>query len=111
MIKPEKFRYFDSLCVHLCERIVQYEQTRNTAFRLLDKLEKTQYDKNILEDVLTLDAFAMAKFKKWKERKTKKKSGKGRKKKSKKQRIKKTSQRTRMKSVTLTEGIAADDDE
>ena len=82
------------------------DQTRNTAFKLLDKLEKEKYDKKILEEVLSIDAFALSKFNKWKERKNKSK-GKGnkRKKKSNRSRIKKY--HSKETSIALTIGGGA----
>lgn len=55
---------------------------RNTAFKLMMKLEK-ESEGQIVHEVLDIDAFAMSKFQKWKERKQK---GKGGKKKSNKNR-------------------------
>merc|ERR550525_466597 len=51
-------------------------EARNTAFKLLMKLEK-ESDGDLVENVLDIDAFGMSKFRKWKERKQK---GKGKRK-------------------------------
>jgi len=76
-------------------------EARNTAFKLMMKLEK-ETDRKILEDVLDIDAFAMSKFEKWKERKQR-----GKKKSSKKSRRgiirrKKSSKKERNLSTGIT---------
>jgi len=76
-------------------------EARNTAFKLMMKLEK-ETEQKILEDVLDIDAFAMSKFEKWKERKQR-----GKKKSSKKSRRaiirrKKASKKERNASTELT---------
>mmetsp|Transcript_46855 Transcript_46855/g.41929 ORF Transcript_46855/g.41929 Transcript_46855/m.41929 type:complete len:95 (+) Transcript_46855:1-285(+) len=77
--------------------------TRTTAFKLLDKLEKQELedDKKMFVDILSIDAFALSKFNKWKERKNRSKGG--RKKKSNRSRIK-NHNHLKKTSVTLTIG-------
>eukprot|EP00484_Ammonia_sp_Unknown_P020658 CAMPEP_0197053654 /NCGR_PEP_ID=MMETSP1384-20130603/27871_1 /TAXON_ID=29189 /ORGANISM="Ammonia sp." /LENGTH=787 /DNA_ID=CAMNT_0042486587 /DNA_START=27 /DNA_END=2390 /DNA_ORIENTATION=- len=83
--------------------------TRNTAFKLLSKLEKEENGEEILSQILSIDALAMSKYNKWKERKNRSKKG-GKKSSMMKKRMK-VSNRTRIKanrehikntSVTLT---------
>lgn len=71
----------------------------------MDKLEKIELedDKKVLVDILTIDAFALSKFNKWRERKNRSKGGKGRKKKSNRTRIK-NHNHIKKTSVTLTIG-------
>eukprot|EP01084_Bolivina_argentea_P056051 102639_1 len=60
----------DAMNNGLCDKSAD---ARNTAFKLMEKLEKVEYERNILEDVMSIDVLAMSKFKKWKERKEKSK--------------------------------------
>eukprot|EP01084_Bolivina_argentea_P170265 295041_1 len=77
--------------------------TRNTSFKLMEKLDKVNCDKEILGQVLKIDPFGMSKYNKWKERKNKKGRKKIKKKKSNRQRIKPHSH-DKKQSVTLTIG-------